>query len=309
MKPAKEQESIIEAARQDRNIAINAFAGTGKTTTLSMIAQALPRKRILYLAFNKAIAEEAKRRMPSNVDARTFHSLAFRAMRPDMKRLEGRLHGGFVADLFGRPLLNINKFPFYQNQIGRAVLETVTKFCMDKERIIKVQHIPLPHEMFPHPSSIPDSIKNIVNRPSSDVEDYKRIVKVNAENRWQRMNEWRGAINALDFFEVDESLYLTESWRFHHAIADRANIVLKALGETNPLIGRGGTCTNSGQAFLCRTNFGALDIYVDLIEQHDDVRLANAEDLISLIDDCESLINGHGPIALPKSATNARYKS
>ena len=366
MKPTTEQELIIEAARQDRNIVINAFAGTGKTTTLSMIAQALPRKRILYLAFNKAIADEAKRRMPSNVDARTFHSLAFRAMRPDMKRLEGRLHGGFVADLFGLPLLTINKFRFYPNQIGRAVLETVTKFCMNKERLIQVQHIPLPHEMFPHPSSIPDSIKDIVNRPSSDVEDYKRLVKANAENLWQLMNdrnsnvpithdtyvkqwslrspmidsdailfdeaqdasglfidivgrqrhtqriwvgdrhqqiyEWRDAINALDLVEVDERLYLTESWRFHQDIANNANIVLKALGETNPLIGRGGTTTSSGQAFLCRTNIGALETYVNLIKQHDDVRLANAKDLISLIDDCESLINGHptGALALFK---------
>jgi len=360
----KEQEAIVGAACQDRNIAINAFAGTGKTTTLTMIAQALPRKRILYLAFNKAIAEEAKRRMPPNTDARTFHSLAFKAMRPDMKRLEGRLHGGFVADLLNLPSLTINNCPFYPSHVGRAVLGAVAKFCISKDLSIEAQHVPPPHQMLP--TSIPESLKELIDKPNTDIEDYKRVVKDSAENLWQRMNEcnstvpithdiyvkqwalrdpvvdadvilfdeaqdasilfidiverqrhaqriwvgdrhqqiydWRGAINALDLVEVDEPLYLTESWRFHQAIADQANIVLKALGETKPLIGRGGTKANSGQAFLCRTNLGALDIYVELVERHNSVRLDNAKDLISLIDDCQALMDGRpqGSLALFK---------
>jgi superfamily I DNA/RNA helicase len=364
--PTQEQSLIIDAAKRDRNMAINAFAGTGKTTTLSMIAQALPRKRILYLAFNKAIADEAKRRMPGNVDARTFHSLAFRATRPDMKRLEGRLHGGFVADLLSLPSLTINKFHFYPSQVGRAVLGTVAKFCMGKEPSIQPLHVPLPHEMLPNPSSIPDSLKDVIDKPGPEIDEYRRFIKENAENLWYRMNdrnstlpithdtyvkqwalrspmidadvilfdeaqdasglfidivgrqrhaqrvwvgdrhqqiyEWRDAINALDLVEVDERLHLTESWRFHQGIADQANVVLTALGETKPLIGRGGTQTNSGQAFLCRTNVGALDTYVGLIERHDSVRMENAKDLISLIEDCESLMEGRprGALALFK---------
>jgi len=364
--PTQEQSLIIDAARRDRNMAINAFAGTGKTTTLSMIAQALPRKRILYLAFNKAIAEEAKRRMPGNVDARTFHSLAFRAMRPDMKRLEGRLHGGFVADLLSLPSFTINKFHFYPSQVGRAVLGTVSKFCIGKDLFIEAHHVLPPHEMLPNPSSTPDSLKELINKPGPEIDEYKRFIKEKADNLWYRMNdrnstipithdtyvkqwalrspmidtdvilfdeaqdasglfidivgrqrhaqriwvgdrhqqiyEWRDAINALDLVEVDERLHLTESWRFHQDIADQANVVLTALGETKPLIGRGGTQTNSGQAFLCRTNIGALETYVDLIERHDSVRLENAEDLIALVEDCEALMEGHprGSLALFK---------
>jgi len=362
--PTKEQDAIISAARRGQHIAITAFAGTGKTTTLAMVAEALPRKRILYLAFNKAIAEEAKRRMPPNTDARTFHSLAFKAMRPDMKRLEGRLHGGFVADLLNLPSLTINNCPFYPSHVGRAVLGAVAKFCISKDLSIEAQHVPPPHQMLP--TSVPESLKELIDKPSTDIEDYKRLVKDSAENLWQRMTdqnsnvpithdtyvkqwsinnpkidsdvilfdeaqdasglfidivsrqrhaqriwvgdrhqqiyEWRGAINALDLVEVDERLHLTESWRFHQEIADRANVVLTALGETKRLIGRGGTETNAGQAFLCRTNIGVLETYVDLVERYDSVRLDNAKDLIALVEDCEALMAGRpkGSLALFK---------
>jgi superfamily I DNA/RNA helicase len=121
-------------------------------------------------------------------------------------------------------------------------------------------------------------------------------------DRHQQIYEWRDAINALDLVEVDERLHLTESWRFHQIIADQANVVLAALGETKSLVGRGGKPTNSGQAFLCRTNIGALETYVGLLERHDSVRLENAKDLIALIEDCESLMEGRpkGSLALFK---------
>lgn len=41
---------------------INAFAGTGKTTTLIAYTEARPHKRFLYLAYNKAIQQDAERR-------------------------------------------------------------------------------------------------------------------------------------------------------------------------------------------------------------------------------------------------------
>ncbi|MGP4878937.1 hypothetical protein ACTXQV_44115, partial [Klebsiella pneumoniae] len=57
-----------------------AYAGTGKTTTLQMISDAMPERRGMYLAFNKAIAGEAQNKFHRNVDCRTFHSLAFRSV-------------------------------------------------------------------------------------------------------------------------------------------------------------------------------------------------------------------------------------
>jgi hypothetical protein len=57
MKPTDEQLSAIELFADQRNLKINAFAGTGKTATLRMIAEYASGRRGLYLAFNRAIAE------------------------------------------------------------------------------------------------------------------------------------------------------------------------------------------------------------------------------------------------------------
>ena len=48
------------------SLKIQAFAGTGKTTTLAAIAELLPQRKFLYLVFNRAAVDEAQLRMPSN---------------------------------------------------------------------------------------------------------------------------------------------------------------------------------------------------------------------------------------------------
>ena len=75
MKPTEEQKAILDA--KGRVLLINARAGTGKTTTLRMIAAAHPDQKILYLVFNRKAREEAGAKFPRNVEVRTVHSLAF----------------------------------------------------------------------------------------------------------------------------------------------------------------------------------------------------------------------------------------
>ena len=75
MKPTAEQEAILNAC--GRVIRINARAGTGKTTTLVMLAEKHPDKRILYLVFNRKAREAAQQRFPTNVQVHTVHSLAY----------------------------------------------------------------------------------------------------------------------------------------------------------------------------------------------------------------------------------------
>jgi F-box protein 18 (helicase) len=58
-------------------IVVNAKAGTGKTTMCVGYADARPQEKMLYVAFNKAIQEEAVNRFGSNVTAKTMHSLAW----------------------------------------------------------------------------------------------------------------------------------------------------------------------------------------------------------------------------------------
>ncbi len=79
MKPTAEQSAIIHAATQPQSLMVNALAGTGKTTTLTMLAKALPAEPALALAFNKKIKEELEKRFPSNFTVMTMNGLGHRA--------------------------------------------------------------------------------------------------------------------------------------------------------------------------------------------------------------------------------------
>jgi DNA helicase-2/ATP-dependent DNA helicase PcrA len=57
---------------------INALAGSAKTSTLVMIANALPVQPILCLAFNKKIAEEMTERLPGHATCRTMNAIGHR---------------------------------------------------------------------------------------------------------------------------------------------------------------------------------------------------------------------------------------
>ena len=104
--PTPEQSAIILAA-QDRaeSLMISAYAGTAKTTTLELVAQALPEGRALALAFNVKIKDELAKRFPANFDVLTLNGLGHRAWGKTIgKRLsvDGNKLGKIVTDAIKR---------------------------------------------------------------------------------------------------------------------------------------------------------------------------------------------------------------
>lgn len=60
---------------------VEAVAGSGKTRTIEMATNLIPRDMsVCFVAFNKAIADELKRRAPQHVRAMTLHSMGFQAV-------------------------------------------------------------------------------------------------------------------------------------------------------------------------------------------------------------------------------------
>lgn len=85
--PTDEQNHIINLVKTTRsNILIEALAGAAKTSTLILIAQALPGVPTLALAFNKRIAEEMATRMPSWVICSTMHSIGYKAWQGQIRK-------------------------------------------------------------------------------------------------------------------------------------------------------------------------------------------------------------------------------
>jgi hypothetical protein len=131
--PTPEQQAIVDAARAGQDLVIEAGAGTGKTSTLRLVAAASPRRRGVYLAYNRAIADDAKRAFPQQVTCATAHALAFRAVgRRHAHRLGGpRVPARQTAQLWGitHPVRIDAMRVLAPEQLARVVTETITRFC------------------------------------------------------------------------------------------------------------------------------------------------------------------------------------
>lgn len=69
------QNGIFHAVEHnEENLSIEAVAGSGKTTTI-LRAMNLVRGRVLFLAFNRSIAQELAERTPMGTDCKTFNAL------------------------------------------------------------------------------------------------------------------------------------------------------------------------------------------------------------------------------------------
>ena len=106
MRPVVEQQRAAELFVSGGNLRIDAYAGTGKTTTLALLARSKP-GRALYLAFNRAIAREARERFPAHVKCATTHSIAFRGVRRTLRHPEWKLTEALtpnrILDAFSLP--------------------------------------------------------------------------------------------------------------------------------------------------------------------------------------------------------------
>ncbi|MGI5122749.1 UvrD-helicase domain-containing protein [Marinactinospora thermotolerans] len=146
--PTAEQEAIVEAAVSGGHLVIEAGAGTGKTSTLALISSALDTRRGLYLAFNRAIAAEARRKMPGTVTSSTAHSLAYRAVgsryrrRLDSSRVpaaKAAAHLGITGDL---AVGDVRLSPARQ---ATMIMQMVGRFCHSDDRDVALHHLPVVH--------------------------------------------------------------------------------------------------------------------------------------------------------------------
>jgi DNA helicase-2/ATP-dependent DNA helicase PcrA len=79
MIPSKYQQAIFDYIRNSNgHLIINAVAGSGKTTTaLESLRYVSSTKQVLFLAFNKSIANTLKQKLPYSVKASTVHSQGY----------------------------------------------------------------------------------------------------------------------------------------------------------------------------------------------------------------------------------------
>lgn len=103
------------------NLTVNAVAGSGKTSTLIAYAGARPpQSRILYLAFNRVVRDEARARFAAaglrNVEAETAHSLAHKYI------IRNSAYKVNAAGYKPRDLIRILQLPTVSAQHGDLIM-------------------------------------------------------------------------------------------------------------------------------------------------------------------------------------------
>ncbi|CAB3805425.1 hypothetical protein LMG28138_05663 [Pararobbsia alpina] len=149
-RPTPEQQAIVDAAGSGDNLKIKAYAGAGKTSTLRLVAHRLAPQRGTYLAFNREIAEHARRGFPDNVVARTVHSLAYAAT-PSALTSRVSLPAEPPHELAGRYGLSSVEVPSVTGKaleltpfdLGRMVADGLGRFCRSASPVPEPAHIPV----------------------------------------------------------------------------------------------------------------------------------------------------------------------
>ncbi|KQO98299.1 UvrD-helicase domain-containing protein [Leifsonia sp. Leaf264] len=194
--PTPEQQIALDLADTNENFVIIALAGTGKTTTLQMIARRRPERRGLYLAFNRAIALEAAEKFKgTNVDARTAHSLAYATHgAPRRGRLDKRLNATDSAKALEMDRIDIPGYKMVHkvaaNSAMKIVIDTVNRFCTTADEEIGRQHVQLPARFL---FSVSDKAKAIIGNDvvqlanAEEVEDNATQQLIDEVVRWAKI--------------------------------------------------------------------------------------------------------------------------
>ena len=257
-----EQQLVVSS--KARVLAVDAFAGSGKTSTLVGYADARPRARILYIAFNKSVATEAKERFPSNVECRTTHSLAYATVGKKFSDKLGNAQPYAVAQV-------LNCTP----RRAKQVLDTLSAWLCSADPEISVDHVnrddvekemevgmlvelagrvweemqntrsplKMPHDGYlklwalskprlPYDIILLDEAQD-TNPLTLELvmAQKKHATIVLVGDRHQGIYGFRKAMNAMEHVQADERVALTRSFRFGQAIADVATLVLSQFKE------------------------------------------------------------------------------
>lgn len=139
----QEQRAAREVFASGADLTLVAGAGTGKTSTLMLMAETTS-KHGLYMAFNRTTADDAQRRFSRNVECRTAHSLAFAAVgrryrhRLDAPRLPARETArllGIAGDLDA----NVDKIT--ASHQARLVMGMIRRYCYSNAAEVMARHM------------------------------------------------------------------------------------------------------------------------------------------------------------------------
>ncbi|MGV1785846.1 MULTISPECIES: UvrD-helicase domain-containing protein [Agrobacterium] len=217
--PTDEQAAALDSFLQGKSLKINAFAGSGKTSTLQLLANATG-LRGQYLAFNKSIVADAGEKFPDTVDCSTSHSLAFRAAPAGYKQDIGKLTNRCTAKQLVE-VLDIkrrrfgDKYAVTPDSQGYLYLETIRRYAQSADDEIGPQHVP--------------TLGALRAAPDDILEEVTGFALDGAREVWSRM------LSERDPLPLGHDGYL-KLWGLSRPIIAADYIMLDEAQDTNPVV-------------------------------------------------------------------------
>ncbi|MCP3024603.1 UvrD-helicase domain-containing protein [Cupriavidus basilensis] len=275
MQLTEEQEAVIHDPLDTDLVMVIAFAGAAKTTTLRLKAAAHPKKRGLYLAYNRAAAIAARETFPPNATCKTVHALAYpRFGSRYAHKLAGNLRVGDAMRLMGLG---------EDWKLGREVVECVNAYiCSDHDAFPRLApagaDLSLTTERRTHVAAVAKSLWQRMAAPKDEApmvhDGYLKLFqlsrptlpydfimldegqdsnpttlalfrnqappKIIVGDPYQSIYRYRGSVNAMDPGTASRVYHLTCSFRFGPRVADIATALVREFyGETRAIIGGG----------------------------------------------------------------------
>ncbi|MFJ8676652.1 UvrD-helicase domain-containing protein [Streptomyces sp. NPDC093589] len=212
--PTAEQIAAADAFRTGSHLVIQAGAGTGKTTTLAMLARAAQRQGRAgrYLAFNRAIARDAARTFPAEVTCGTAHALAYSTVgrryqaRMNTPRQAGWRTGAGLGIDDGMSV-RIGARRVDNKALSHTVLRTVTRFCQSADRELAAHHVPPPRgaEAEPLREELACLALPYARKAWADLQHPDRGVVRFEHDHYLKMWALREPVIPADFLLLDEA--------------------------------------------------------------------------------------------------------
>jgi hypothetical protein len=225
--PTSEQEAILAAFTAGKNLVVQAGAGTGKTTTLKLLANSTEAYGT-YLAFNKSIAAEAKRSFPHTIRAMTAHSLAWQEYGNKFADRMNAERQGWTPTI---KFLNAEPMSFRLHdksrrtltayQTARHAVDTVKAFCQSDDTKLSARHVPL----------IPGLDRSFTGRRVAGENHSKlcdRILPM-ARRVWADVQHTEGVI------QFDHAFYLKQ-WALTEPIIGGQYLLFDEAQDASPVI-------------------------------------------------------------------------
>lgn len=220
---------------------IQAFAGTGKTTTLYHYCKNNSDKKILYLAFNKALEEEArngKLGRLSNVKCYTFHSYTREVLELSSEQIINDYSIMKLKKIF--PYLGYVHIEQLRNKLHQFFYSDSRKCCKEVSKLwklittneIKYTHdgylkrFQLEKKKIPFDIILLDEAQDSSSCMLDILKNQSHATKILIGDSFQQIYKFRGSLDPFQIYD-GKKYNLSYTFRFGTEICEFTNMFLK----------------------------------------------------------------------------------